>query len=260
LFPSKKAFSKQLLSNKLYEELGYFQSEVAEDAECAIKIVHGGAELERIYGEEYEMVVLESPCADTKTLFDSMFAVGGYSDNVTRAMEIITYINTNPELRNLLQYGIENVNYTLDENGQVVYTDTNKYWMDINKTGNVFIAHTLEGMDPDIWQYGMKQNRDATIDLTLGFSFKEEADSIDTEIIKRIKAISEDVESRIAACETYEELSALVESFNDELSGKNNSDIKRYVNMIAEADENGKKPPYVVLYNWMLSKGYITEE
>ena len=260
LFPSKKAFSKQLLTNKQYEELGYFHAEVAEDAKCAIKIVHGGAELEKVYGEEYEMVVLESPCADTKTLFDSMFAVGGYSDHVTRSMEIITYINTNAELRNLLQYGIENVNYTLDANGQVVYDVDNKYWMDINKTGNSFIAHTLAGTDPEIWQYGMKQNRDATVDMILGFSLKEDADKIDTALIKKMQTLSAQVETRLAACQTYAELEALVNTLNDELNGRNNADIKRYVNMIAEEDASGKTTPYVLLYDWMLSMGFITEE
>ena len=260
LFPSKKAFSTQMLTNKQYEEFGYFHSEVADDAKCAIKIVHGGAELEKVYGDEYEMVVLESPCADTKTIFDSMFAVGGYSDNISRAMEIITYINTNAELRNLLQYGIENVNYTLDSNGQVVYDSDNKYWMDINKTGNTFIAYTTAGTDPELWQYGMKQNRDATVDMILGFSLKDEANKIDTDLIKKMKDISAQVETRIAACQTYDELSALVKTLTDELNGRNNADIKRYVNMIAEEDAAGKTTPYVVLYDWMLSMGFITEE
>ncbi len=258
LFASKKAFREQLLSNKLYEELGYFKSNVADDAKCAIKIVKGGAELEKVYGETYEMVVLQSPHADTATLFESMFAVGGYSDETSRAMEVITYFNTNSELRNLLQYGIENVNYTLDANGQVVYTDSNKYWMDINKTGNTFIAHTLAGTDPEVWEYGMKQNRDATVDMILGFDLTES--KVDTDIIKSIQALSVQIEKRINECKTYEELRVLVDSLTVELRPQSNDSIKRYVNVLAEPNADGGSTPYVLLYEWMGAMGFITEE
>lgn len=258
LFASKKAFREQILTNKLYEELGYFKSNVASDAKCAIKIVKGGAELEKVYGEEYEMVVMESPCADTETLFESMFAVGGYSDEIARSMEIITYINTNPEVRNLLQYGIENINYTLDENGQVNFTETNKYWMDINKTGNAFIAYTVAGTDPEAWEYGMKQNRDATVDMILGFSL---ADSeVDKEIIRNINNLSDQIKERLDACKTYDELATLVESLTVELRANSNEYIKRYVNVLAEPTANNESTPYVLLYEWMVGMGFVTEE
>ena len=37
--------------------------------------------------------------------------------------------------------------------------------MDIRKTGNVFVAHPEEGMDPDYWEYGKKQNLDIKAEL-----------------------------------------------------------------------------------------------
>lgn len=258
LFASKKAFREQLLSNKLYEELGYFKSDVADDATCAIKIVSGGAELEKIYADTYHMVMLESPHADTEDLFESMFAVGGYSNEVSRSMEIITYINTNKELRNILQYGIENVNYTLDENGQVTYTENNKYWMDITKTGNSFIAYTMAGTDPDVWEYGMKQNRDATVDMILGFSIKD-AD-VDVEVIKKIQALSVQTQARLDACKTYDELKALVDSLTVELRSASKEEIKRYVNVMADPTDDGKSTPYVLLYEWMEGMGFITDD
>ncbi len=258
LFASKKAFRDQLLSNKLYEELGYFKSEVADDATCAIKIVSGGAELEKAYADTYHMVMLESPHATTEDLFESMFAVGGYSNEVSRSMEIITYINTNKELRNILQYGVENVNYTLDDNGQVTYTDNNKYWMDITKTGNSFIAYTMAGTDLDIWEYGMKQNRDATVDMILGFSIKD-AD-VDVEVIKKIQALSVQTKARLDACKTYDELKALVDSLTVELRSASKEDIKRYVNVMAEPTADGKSTPYVLLYEWMQGMGFITDD
>ena len=173
-------------------------------------------------------------------------------------MEIITYINTNKELRNILQYGVENVNYTLDDNGQVTYTDNNKYWMDITKTGNSFIAYTMAGTDSDIWEYGMKQNRDATVDMILGFSIKD-AD-VDVEVIKKIQALSVQTKARVDACKTYDELKALVDSLTVELRSSSKEEIKRYVNVMADPTDDGKSTPYVLLYEWMQGMGFITDD
>lgn len=258
LFASRKAYRDQLLSNMKYKELGYFRDNVAEDAQCAIKIVSGGAELEKQYGEDYHMVVLESPRANSDILYGSMFAVGGYSADVSRAMEVITYINTNSELRNLLQYGVENVNYTLTENGQVEYTSDNGYWMDINKTGNAFIAYTTVGTDADIWKYGMQQNNDATVDLILGFSLKDS--KVDVAAVKKMRELSDSVQKRIDACKTYDELSALIDELQVELRSQSNADIKNYVSVQTEANADGEEMPYVIFYAWMEEKGFITND
>ncbi|MGI6753847.1 MAG: hypothetical protein ACOX31_06090 [Eubacteriales bacterium] len=258
LFATRKAYRDQLLANRLYEELGYFRSDVPAGAKCATKIVRGGAELENIYGKEYHMVVLEAPRADQNTIFDSMFAVGGYSSSVSRSMEIITYLNTNAELRNLVLYGIEGVNYTLDDNGQVVRTENNNYWMDIKKTGNAFIAYTEAGTDPEVWNYGVKQNRDATTDMLLGFTLKGE--KVDTEAIRKIQEISDSVKARIDACKTYAELSTLVEELTLELRNQSNADIRNYTNILTEPNEAGESMPFIIFHEWMVSMGFITNE
>lgn len=258
LFASRKAYRDQLLSNMKYKELGYFKDNVSADAKCAIKIVSGGAELEKLYGEDYHMVVLESPRANSDILYGSMLAVGGYSTDVSRAMEVITYINTNSELRNLLQYGIENVNYTLTEECQVEYTSNNGYWMDINKTGNSFIAYTTVGTDPELWKYGMQQNNDATTDIILGFSLKES--KVNTDAIKKMRELSDDVEKRINACTTYDELSALIDTLQVELRSQSNSDIKNFVSPNADANADGEDMPYVLFYGWMEENGFITND
>ena len=107
-------------------------------------------------------------------------------------MEIITYLNTNAELRNILQYGIEGKNYELvtatdekhepmlDETGKpLVYAQAlpdNTYVMDITKTGNMFIAYpnakesnVAEGKYGVMhWAIGKQQNLDAATYPTVG--------------------------------------------------------------------------------------------
>lgn len=257
LFAQKADYRAQLLCNKLYEERGYYRDNVAVDAECAVKIVKGGAELEKVYGDEYEMVVLEAPRATQNMIFEHMFAVGGYTSSVTRSMEVITYLNTNVELRNLLLYGVEGVHYTVNDDNQIVRNENNGYVMDINKSGNAFITYTEVGTDADIWKYGMKQNSDSTIELTLGFSLAEEA--IDTDIIKKIADLSAETAARLDACKTYDEYEALITLLSAELKSQNNEYISRYTRSNANVNEKNESTPYVILYQWMDSKGFIVE-
>ena len=155
-------------------------------------------------------------------------------------------------------YGIEGVNYTLDDNGQVVRTENNNYWMDIKKTGNAFIAYTEAGTDPEVWNYGVKQNRDATTDMLLGFTLKGE--KVDTEAIRKIQEISDSVKARIDACKTYAELSTLVEELTLELRNQSNADIRNYTNILTEPNEAGESMPFIIFHEWMVSMGFITNE
>ena len=75
-------------------------------------------------------------------VFNSAFVVGAYSD-VDRAMEIIYALNTDNILHNYLQYGVQDTNYTIDqETGLVTYeqitNEDNKYFMNPIYTGDMF--------------------------------------------------------------------------------------------------------------------------
>ena len=82
-------------------------------------------------------------------------------------MEVITAINTQPELRNLLQYGVEGVHYNRDDDNRVVRVrDENgnaAYNMDIAHTGNTYIAYPEEGMSDDQWERDMERNLDSCL-------------------------------------------------------------------------------------------------
>ena len=75
-------------------------------------------------------------------------------------MEIIAYLSTNAEFRNLLQYGIEGENYTFHttkdaagkEHVYVRETETNKYKMNLAYTGNMFIAYPNSAASVMAWE------------------------------------------------------------------------------------------------------------
>lgn len=119
-------------------------------------------------GTRYYAIPVGYPTASSDDIYGNMFGVCSYTKSLSRSMEIITYLNTDATVRNLLQYGIENQNYRLDEDGRVVRLNED-YMMDVYATGNAFIAYPEPGMNPTIWENGKIQNRGSLVDPMLGF-------------------------------------------------------------------------------------------
>ena len=116
--------------------------------------------------------------ASAEDIYGNMFAVATTTLSVERSMQIITYLNTNTEMRNLLQYGIEGQHYIFDENNAVKLVEDksgNKYEMDIYATGNAFLAYPDPSMNASIWENGKVQNRDSLVEPLLGFDLSEYA-------------------------------------------------------------------------------------
>ncbi|MBP5174127.1 MAG: hypothetical protein ILP01_04170 [Clostridia bacterium] len=157
------SYTDQLMTIQQFKDAGYMR-EGSDDDVCALRVVKGGKELEDYYGDDYYINVLEYPRISEAEVFSSMFAVSSFTVSLPRSMEVVTYLNTNEDLRNILQYGIEGVHYEIDNAG-VLHRLNDDYMMDIRKTGNVFVAHPEEGMDPDYWEYGKKQNLDIKAEL-----------------------------------------------------------------------------------------------
>ncbi len=128
-------------------------------------------------GVEYYPVVVGYPTASSEDIYGNMFGICKYTKSVSRSMEIITYLNTNPDFRNLLQYGVEGVDYKLSENldktVSLEFLNTG-YKMDIYATGNTFIAyHPEKGISSDVWDSEKTQNRSSLVNPLLGLDFAE---------------------------------------------------------------------------------------
>ncbi|MBQ7334886.1 MAG: hypothetical protein IJW92_00210 [Clostridia bacterium] len=172
----------QLNKYRLDKEVSYFKQSEDQDTSAmsaAVKFVNGDLtvlDAEGYYrdknGERYYVVPVAYPTATAEDIYGNMFAVSSYSVSVSRSMEIITCLNTNTEMRNLLQYGVEGENYRLDDNGRVVRLsnkNNKQYVMDIYATGNAFLAYLEPQMDESIWENGKVQNRSSLVEPLLGF-------------------------------------------------------------------------------------------
>ena len=203
------------------------------DARIKQEYEENGVYVDPESGREYYALVAAYPEATEEELYGNMFAVYANSANLARSMKVITYLNTNAEFRNLLQYGIEGQHYELEK---VITTDalgieTEKqqvkllpgssedqygtYRMAIEKTGNCFIATpTAEMGGPDAWVYAKMQNNDSLINPLLGFDFNlmvaDDDYGLDVALINHINTLSDDIWKQINACASMDDLDYLI--------------------------------------------------
>ena len=284
-------YQELYLTMKNYEYEGFFgtpaegQSSAVffkkGDAKIKVENEKNGYYVDPETGREYYAIVAEYPEATDKELYGNMFAVYANSPNLTRAMEVITRINTNAELRNLLQYGILDQHYELNEDGTVkLLTSSEKeygtYRMDLYKTGNCFIAHPTEELGADVWEYAMIQNSDSLVEPLLGFDFNdacsEEEYPLDVALIDYIDTVNATVIEKIDSCRNIDELENALIAAEDSLANIYN---KRYDSKIAKAANSNYDPdqplgssvenqepdlagnsPNTIYYRWLETYGY----
>ncbi len=254
-------YAKQLIAIRTYKDLGYITEDTSTTKEYAMRVVKGGGELVEVYGDDFYMNVIESPRAGYEDIFGNMLGVSTYTRSLKRSMEIITYLNTNSDLRNILQYGVEDVHYELDEDG-LLHRLNDRYMMDINKTGNVFMAYPEEGMPKNVWDYGKSQNTDAKTLMTLGLRFKEDdfTSSDDENAVEKlrsaIRAVNEysaEVEKKLMNAQSVEELEAVMRDVASKFGTDPN--IKAITNSSAQ-----NSTPSSVYYDWLKSNGFLDED
>ena len=201
----------------------------------AVGIVQGEwADVEG-FEDNYYVKVLQNPQGTTENMYNGMFAVSTYTKNVARSMEILTYLNTRSDLRNLFGYGVEGVHYELDKEG-VVKKLSNDYNMKLEYTGNTFIAYPPEGTSADVWEVAKLHNLDLVMSPWFGFSYDEA--QIDQTVRAGVKSFSDSFYRELESV-SYDEL----EDFLDEKSSEasSNTSIQAFIATEVEADESETK-------------------
>lgn len=291
LFASE-SYRDIFLCLKEYEYNGFYKTANDERSRAAVSFVNGTYSVKKqaeandgVYvdenGKEYYVYVAKYPQADDEALYGNMFGVSANSKNTEACMRVITLINTDAEVRNLLQYGIkqgeqtrdQTANYTVDEESGVLTRLNDLYMMDINKTGNCFIAYPEEGLPSDYWEDAKAQSNETLIDPLLGFDFNERlaeySTSLDDNVLAQCDRLAAEKLDEIEKCKTYDELCELVNSYgtlfkkdpaledgtlvNFEKITNKNYDVSTGAN--GEADMSGESP-YTVYYKWLVQYGY----
>lgn len=221
---------------KEIEENNWLGSETPKPTDnFAVGIIRGEwADVEG-FEENYYVKVLQNPQGTTENMYNGMFAVSTYTKNVARSMEIITYLNTRSDLRNLFAYGIEGVHYELDKDG-VVKKLSDDYNMKLEYTGNTFIAYPPEGTSADVWEVAKLHNLDLVMSPWFGFSYDEA--QIDPAVRSGVKSFSDSFYRELESV-SYDE----IEDWLDEKSSdaSSNTSIQAFIATEVEADESDSK-------------------
>ena len=131
-------------------------------------------------------------------------------------MEIITFINTDPVAKNILQYGVEGVHYEFDDDGNFVSLNDD-YCMNNSYTGNAFLSYVTDDMPADIWDDAKAANRESVISPYIGLS--EDWTAVEKSgFISALRKISDPYIERMNECRNAKELAAFFETAKEELA------------------------------------------
>ena len=160
---SSAAYNTIVNLNNEFRSKGLFETAaIPADKERAAFIVKGTLEDKMrweatdLYG--YEYIMYGNPIASKSNLQSSMYAISVSSKITTmRCMEIITLLNTSKQFKNIFQYGKEKVHFIYNDNGEIERISED-YMINMDYTGNHFIADLMAGENPNKWQIAQQHN------------------------------------------------------------------------------------------------------
>ena len=180
-------------------------------------------------------------------------------------MQIICLMNTDENFRNLILYGIQDKHYRLvdtmldNEYGDnimaVERTDVGKayYNMDVNKTGNIFMAHPEEGLPGDYWNVGIEHNESVGITPIFGFVIDEDSE-LDVENLKTVLALEAHYMAELDKCKTVDEFNEFIKNVKKEIA-----ENPAYIKVVSPRfPEDGELSSLNYLYyNWLDQNGFL---
>ncbi len=99
----------------------------------------------------------------------AIMAVNARSAHPKEALQFLSAVNQDPEVRNMLNFGIEGVHYQLSEQDQVEIL-SNGYRGVPYTQGNWYILKTMVGEDPQKWEHYKAYNAKVQTSCILGFA------------------------------------------------------------------------------------------
>lgn len=213
-------YRSHLVLMEQYEKNGYFTSS-SDTEKFAVTVIKGDASIAAEYGDDYYVKVLQNPFVEIDSIFEGMLAVSSYTSDEKRALQVIEMINTDSEVKNLLQYGIEydgdnegtanyRVNTIKNEDGTLSYSITRlnqNYMMNNALTGNVYMGYPEEGQTIDAWTYYKQTNLASALSPFLNFYMSDASLDATLDSIIRRAVLSEALKPIGVDYDTYEDSS-----------------------------------------------------
>lgn len=155
----------------------YRGSSLSYGKKVFLRIASGGPYPESAWSQLRGYDVVAMPVTDavvtTEATRAGVMSVSATTKHPEACMAFLNCINTDAQVRNLLNYGIEGVHYTLSSEGQVISESPRRYTGVQYTQGNWFILHTQGGAvaEPlDKWEQYEAYNESAKNSQALGFT------------------------------------------------------------------------------------------
>ena len=170
----------------LYRNSGFFTCDGdVKNPTWAVKFVTGDEyDKKELEAAGYTVMTFAAPRITNDNCNASFYGVYANTNNETRALDFIQLLNTNSEIQTLFAYGIEGVNYVL-ENGKVkMLNDT----YSINKAyvGNRFIGYPTVDENEDIFEIARERNLNAVVSDFFGYQFQYDKEFIQEYTLKLV--------------------------------------------------------------------------
>ena len=138
---------------KSLKEQAYVADALEEGKTAAVQLVTGSALSMKDYAEEYYIIETLPPFVELDSMYSSMFSISTHSADYERSMQILYLLQDNKELRTLLQYGVNDVDYELVGFGddKVLVSRDTAYKMNILYTGNCYRTYPDNEQPMSYW-------------------------------------------------------------------------------------------------------------
>lgn len=143
-----------------------------------IEVVKPGGAVDRSTksgGFEYVQVAIQEPFVSATASRSTMTAVSSGTKHPEAAIRMIEIMNSDVEIFNMINYGVQDVNYALKDGFVDAIPDSGYFYNTAWAFGNQFNAYLKVGQVPGIWEETMAINNSAEVSPILGFSFDETA-------------------------------------------------------------------------------------
>ncbi len=229
-----------------YRASGFFGAEGADPktTDFAVGIFQGTLdEIKAQLGDKsdkYSYYTYTYPKVTTKDAFGSTFVVSTSCKYPSRAVQLISGFCTNEDLRNLITFGVENVHYEVNLDGETITKLTNDYNIAFERFGNSLIGYVPQELGANYQQNSIQRNLNIKASAFIGYS--EELDGEDEKAFTEINRIAKEYIYGLMKGEV--EIDAVLEEATTRM-GKYEDVLGLYP---VEEDE-----PYLETYNALLT-------
>ena len=132
-------------------------------------------------GEHIAIKLADKAYVTGAGLTSTMWAISAYSKYPEKSIKLISLLNTNKDLYNLLCYGIEGKHYNWVDDNHIKLEENGGYYLNTSWAfGNQFNSYLMEGQDDNVWEETEKINDEAEKSRILSFVF--DSSKVQTEL------------------------------------------------------------------------------